>query len=377
MQSEFYNVALNQIRYSLVWEDSGSLYKGLQIKPHDQVLVITSAGCNVLNTLLANPQQVTAIDLNPIQNKLFAFKQYLILHHEYTHFRALLGLDGAAAVQETWQQLELTVPHPIRDYWSLFFQSHPAGLLTAGKLETYLHQFYQKLAPALQTSLRQLIKFDNIPDQRAYFEQELHRSSFPEQFITYFDEANLSKGRAPELFKYATESGGEAFYNRLKRQVATTLVRDNFFFRFFFFGPENIPPALLPPCYQAHNFAALRRQLPKLTVVTAEAVDYLLSPAGRDINKASLSNIFEYTSSREFARVNQALFADPERPLRYIYWNLLQEQGDTADSASWTNTILPDYLTQAQGCFYFRDVRVQEAVPAKSRFNKPTINIPS
>ena len=55
MHSEFYNVALDRIRYSLVWEDSTTLYAGLNIRPGDTVLVITSAGCNALNALLLGP----------------------------------------------------------------------------------------------------------------------------------------------------------------------------------------------------------------------------------------------------------------------------------------------------------------------------------
>ena len=65
MNSEFQNVALDQLRYSLVWEGSATLYRALDIQPDDHVLVITGAGCNVLNTLLQAPRQVTAIDLNP------------------------------------------------------------------------------------------------------------------------------------------------------------------------------------------------------------------------------------------------------------------------------------------------------------------------
>ena len=33
MNSEFYNVALDRIRYSLVWEDSRTLYGALAINP--------------------------------------------------------------------------------------------------------------------------------------------------------------------------------------------------------------------------------------------------------------------------------------------------------------------------------------------------------
>ena len=375
MHSEFYNVALDRIRYSLVWEDSYTLYQGLQIKPADQVLVITSAGCNVLNTLLANPRQVTAIDLNPVQNKLLLFKKHLIEHYPHAIFRALLGLDGSEQVRAAWRNIAPTLPDSMQTYWSSFFDNHPGGLLIAGKLEAYITGFYHMLDPAFQEKLQQLIQFDDVAAQKAFFFRELDNTDFQKQFISYFDEENLSKGRDPKLFKYALESGGEAFYRRLSGQIASTLVKNNFFFRFFFFGPQDLPQAILPPCYQAHNYEALRRQLPKLQVVTGEAIDYLLSEAGQNINKATLSNIFEYTSPEEFEQVNKALFADHSRQLCFIYWNLLQEQGPSPFDSTWTNSILSNTISQEQACFYFRDVRMQAATGIKRQTIDPPLKL--
>ncbi|WP_162052304.1 DUF3419 family protein [Pontibacter pamirensis] len=362
MHSEFYNVALDRIRYSLVWEDSNTLYKGLELQPDDQVLVITSAGCNVLNALLKAPASVTAIDLNPVQNKLLLLKKQLILNYDYVTFRALLGLDGPEKVTLAWHQSQATLPEDMRRYWSPFFQSHPNGLMAAGKLETYLNGFYGTLNSSLQEKLKQLITFNDVEAQHRFFLKELHSTPFQKQFTFYFDEANLSKGRDPKLFKYAAESGGAAFYQRLLAQVASVLVRDNFFFRFFFFGAVGIPPELLPPCYQEQNFTLLQEQLHKLKVVNAEAIDYLLSQEGKHINKASLSNIFEYTSHEEFEQVYQRLFADPVRNLRMIFWNLLQEQGAGIAADNWLNAPLSAALSKTDACFYFRNVRVQANV---------------
>lgn len=362
MRSEFYNVELDRIRYSLVWEDSNTLYQGLEIQPADQVLVITSAGCNVLNALLKAPACVTAIDLNPVQNRLLLLKKHLILHCSYATFRALLGLDGAEMVALAWQQVQATLPEDMRRYWSPFFLCHPNGLMAAGKLETYLNGFYKTLGSNLQEKLKHLLLFNEVEAQHNFFLEELHHTPFKEQFTTYFDEANLSKGRDPKLFKYAAESGGAAFYKRLIAQISSVLVKDNFFFRFFFFGPTGIPPEILPPCYQEQNYALLREQLHKLKVVNAEAVDYLLSEEGRKINKASLSNIFEYTSPKEFSQVYQRLFAAPDRNLRMIFWNLLQDQGADMASDQWLHAALSETLSKTDACFYFRNVRVQANV---------------
>jgi S-adenosylmethionine-diacylglycerol 3-amino-3-carboxypropyl transferase len=121
MNSEFYNVALDRVRYSLVWEDSRTLYRALNLRPTDEVLVITSAGCNALSALLAGPRRVTALDLNPVQNHLLSFKCYLIKYHSAEVFQALLGLRGPAQVAAIWAAVAPSLPTVLRHYWAPFF----------------------------------------------------------------------------------------------------------------------------------------------------------------------------------------------------------------------------------------------------------------
>jgi S-adenosylmethionine-diacylglycerol 3-amino-3-carboxypropyl transferase len=362
MNSEFQHLALDQLRYSLVWEGSATLSQALQLQPDDHALIITGAGCNVLNTLLQRPRQVTAIDLNPEQNRLLELKRHVILHHDYPVFRGLLGLDGPAPVAAAWHTVQAGLPAAQQQQlWAAFFAQNPAGLLPAGRLEAYVTQFLPTLDSTLQAQLRQLLHCQSVAGQQALFSEviEAHDDgAFRRQFVEYFDAANLSKGRDPSLFKYASESGGALFYRRLRQQLARELLRDNFFFRFFFFGPENLPEAILPPCYQAANYALLRAQLPKLRIATGEATAYLLSAAGQEITKASLSNIFEYVSPAEFEQVCRDLGQSPGRRLRLVFWNLLQAQAPERRAAVPLLAELSADLSAWEACFYFGSVRV-------------------
>jgi S-adenosylmethionine-diacylglycerol 3-amino-3-carboxypropyl transferase len=281
-----------------------------------------------------------------------------------------MGFDGSAAVEKAWIALSSTLESENKQYWSLFFQQHTDGIIQAGKLEKYLTGFIRSLDPVLQEKLRRLIEFTDVDEQRSYFLKELHHSVFRDQFIEYFDRQNLSKGRDPRLFRYAGESGGESFYLRLMQQLSGQLAKHNFFFRFFFFGPLHLPESILPPCYQKANFLSLREKLPKLKIVNGEAIDYLLSEEGRQINKASLSNIFEYTSVQEFGAVSRALFEDFSRPLKVIFWNLLQDQGVSqgqSGSGAPLREEVSDKLSRQEACFYFRNVRLMETVKVPLR----------
>lgn len=364
MQSEFSTVQLDIIRYSLVWEGSETLYKGLSINAEDQLLIITSAGCNVLNALLKSPKHVTAIDLNPIQNQLLEFKKQVILQHDYAVFRGILGLDGPTQVAAAWQQIQKTLPAASLPYWTTFFANHPQGLFAVGKLESYLNSFIYTLEPKVQAQLKQLVQIDTVSEQKTFFDQMVKESTFKQDFIHYFNDENLSKGRDPRLFKHTKESGGEAFYQRLEKQVSTVVLRDNFYFRFFFFGALNLPESILPPCYQSAYYDLLKSQLSKLKIVTAEAIDYLLSNEGSSINKASLSNIFEYTTEAEFKKVYDALLAR-QSPLVFLFWNLLHNQ--SADAL--TDNPLTAVLSAQEACFYFRNVKVYQPIYQSTLIN--------
>ncbi len=353
MHSEFYHVELDRIRYSLVWEDFKTLSDGLRYTGNDHLLIITSAGCNVLNSVLQPIARVTAIDLNPVQNALLNFKIFIIEHHDYNTYAALLGLRGQEAVSGAWAKVSESLATSDRIIWEQFFKQHPEGLLLAGKLERYVTAFLSCLDTDVQNKLKTLLTFSKVADQYSFFRHTLDLSDFRNTFITYFNEANLSKGRDAKLFKYAEEQSGETFYVRLANYMKKFLTKDNFYFRFFFFGILNLEQELLPACYQEKNFANLRSNLHKINVVDGEAIEFLLSDKGSQITKASLSNIFEYTTHEEFSRVCHDLHLASSE-LTFVYWNLLQEQ-------TFTNTVtfkLTSIHPNPKSCFYFKNAKL-------------------
>lgn len=364
MKSEFTNLNLDLIRYSLVWEDSQSLYEALEIGQNDHLLVITSAGCNVLNALLRNPASVTAIDLNPFQNKLLLLKKHIILNHDYEVFHALLGFAGKTAANDARNILMKTLTQDERTFWGAFFDEHPGGLLTSGKLESYITSFYDTLDQDIQAKLQQLIRFDDIEEQYAFFKANLDNSTFKSAFISYYSDENLQRGRDSNLLKYASEPIGPTFYDRLLKQVSSALLKANFHFRFFFFGLQNLPGDVLPPCYRKGNYAFLKQQLGKIQLVEGEAMEYLLSKQGSLITKAALSNIFEYISQEEFSRNCKALIEEPDRNLRVAFWNLLNGQGEGPEHSN-ERVVVKKLPLSPKSSFYFKNIIQLQFVPEK------------
>ena len=357
MTTTFRDVALDEIRYSLVWENTQNLVAALDIQPNDHVLAITSAGCNVLNLLLTHPRQVTAVDINPTQNRLLWLKTQVIRQHPYAVYRGILGLDGPEAVPAALAEVLPTLSTSDCVFWKAFFAEHPEGALACGRLERYLHGFYATLAPEFQAALVALVRCETIEAQASFFNANLDVPGFSEAFITYFDHQNLSKGRDPKLYQYAQESSGQIFYQRLKAYVQQHLVRHNFHFLFFFFGLEHPSDEVLPPCYREENYEALRTSLDRLEIVTDEAMGYLQSKEGASVTKAGLSNIFEYTSQPDFKQAMEAL-AFRDKGLRLVFWTLLNDQGNESDFDRWREDALAAALIKQETCFYFSAILV-------------------
>ena len=67
--------------YAQIWEDPVADMGALQIQPEDNLVCISSSGCNVMSYLTANPASITVVDLSPAHVALLRMK--VVLRHLY------------------------------------------------------------------------------------------------------------------------------------------------------------------------------------------------------------------------------------------------------------------------------------------------------
>lgn len=357
MNSEFHKIELDRIRYSIVWEDYQSLYEGINITSDDALLIITSAGCNVLNALLKNPKHIYAVDLNAYQNKLLSFKLNVFRNSNYEILSTLLGIQNNTTCLEALELCKEILDEKEYADWKDFFTKHPKGLLCSGQLEQYIHSFFYQLDAQEQELLARVFDSKNISEQIENFNKLVRESKFESKFKVHFNNENLSKGRDPKLFKYADEKGDSAFYNRLYNYAQHHLLQDSFYMRFFFYGLNGMKNELLPPCYRIENFEAIKNNLHKVSLHTDDAVDFIKSNNNNGINKASLSNIFEYTSVEDFELSVKEL-KENSSVQSILFWNLLHEQALSLPSYHYLDVKKSHEITHTESCFYFKNVRV-------------------
>jgi betaine lipid synthase len=78
--------------YAFVWEDPKVDLGYLELNADDNLLVITSGGCNTLDYLIDAPLHIHSVDLNPCQNHLFELKLAAIKACSHEELWQLFGL---------------------------------------------------------------------------------------------------------------------------------------------------------------------------------------------------------------------------------------------------------------------------------------------
>jgi S-adenosylmethionine-diacylglycerol 3-amino-3-carboxypropyl transferase len=81
----------NHLVYNACWEDPRLDRAALELDTSSRVLVITSAGCNALDYVIAGAGKVYAVDVNPRQNALLELKLAALRALSYSEFFLLFG----------------------------------------------------------------------------------------------------------------------------------------------------------------------------------------------------------------------------------------------------------------------------------------------
>ena len=89
----------NNLVYNTCWEDPRLDKVALELTPRDNLLVITSAGCNALSYALTGLNHVYAVDMNPRQNALLELKIAGIRNLDFETFFQMFGTGRLVGIK--------------------------------------------------------------------------------------------------------------------------------------------------------------------------------------------------------------------------------------------------------------------------------------
>lgn len=267
-QGVFNAIYSRSLVYNTCWEDPAVDRRALNFQPDDRVLVITSAGCNVLDYALAGVARVHAVDANPRQNALLELKLAAIRHLDFDDFFALFGRGYHTAFAELYRtRLRDDLSTFARWFWdarnhwfasrhgSFYFHSL-AGIVARS------FQAYFRRRPLLAAGISSLFAADNLRDQRQLYSERVQPHLWGRAMNWILDrQLTMSLLGVPYPQRREVQAqhpqGVPGFIRQAVEYVVHELpLHENYFWRVYFGG--TYAPDCCPEYLKEANFLALK-----------------------------------------------------------------------------------------------------------------------
>ncbi|NBO91335.1 MAG: DUF3419 family protein [Planctomycetia bacterium] len=289
--SIFEAVHKRNLIYNTCWEDPRLDRVALNLSASDRVVVITSAGCNALDYLLAGAGEVNAVDVNPIQNSLLELKRAAILSLDYASFFEMFGTGRTPQARQMYGDvLRQHLSSAARTYWDRhigfflgrgwrksFYYRGTSGLLAR------LVMINANVLHRLREPIQEMLAARTVEEQRDVYERRVkHRFWTPwlKWFISQSFTLSLLGVPWPQRDQITTQyKGGVAQFIRdsVEAVLCELPFHDNYFWRVYLQG--HYTSDCCPEYLRKENFETLRSLMPRLHIHTTTITDYARSTA--------------------------------------------------------------------------------------------------
>jgi S-adenosylmethionine-diacylglycerol 3-amino-3-carboxypropyl transferase len=330
-----------RIVYSQCWEDPEIAADGLELGPADDLLCLTSAGCNVMALSLRRPRSITALDFSPSQNALLGLKIAALRAlpwHDYVAFLGARPMADRDRVRTYRDRVRRELPDDARTYFDAD-ASQPllaGGVIHVGRFQRYLRIFRTAVLPLVHR--RQTIEAIGAlatPEERTrYYDEVWDNRRWRALFTMFFGRAVMARlGRDPAFFRYVERRDiGAEFLARARWALVETGLADNHFLQYGLLG--EYPDLARGPVYlREQNFAALRESTANIRVVRGDLEGHLATLAPGAVSALYLSDLFEWVSAEHHETMLRAIAAVSRPGARMVYWNLLVPRSRPASLA--------------------------------------------
>ncbi|AHF04557.1 S-adenosylmethionine:diacylglycerol 3-amino-3-carboxypropyl transferase [Marichromatium purpuratum 984] len=293
--------------YNTCWEDPAVDRLALELTPDDTLLVITSAGCNVLDYALTGPRRIHAVDANPRQNALLELKLAGIRRLDFDDFFAVFGHGYHSAFRDLYHDaLRQTLSPFARAFWDRraawfgnpdgSFYFHGLSGIVARLFNTYL-----RARPRLAESVRALFASADLDHQREIYDTRVQPLFWtPALNWTLSRQLTMSLLGVPHPQRKEVQAqhaqGVAGFIREALEYVLRQLpIADNYFWSVYLRG--RYTPTCCPEYLKRDNFAALKTGLVERIVPHTCTVTEFLHASDEPISKYVLLDHMDWMSS--------------------------------------------------------------------------------
>jgi S-adenosylmethionine-diacylglycerol 3-amino-3-carboxypropyl transferase len=296
--------------YNTCWEDPALDRVALDFQPGDRVLVITSAGCNALDYLIAGAGEVNAVDMNPIQNALLELKAAGIRRLDHTTFFEFFGKGRCPSAEEAYHDTLRTELSPVaRTYWDKHIRFFTKGRWrnsfyfrgTSGLVAKLVMSNIQTLH-RLRKPIRELVEAKSVAEQKVIYDEQI-RDAIWTPWLRWF----LSRGMTMSLLGVPGPQaqqivrqypGGLVRFIRDSVEVVMTELplQDNYFWRVYIQG--HYTPECCPEYLKPENFQRLKAGAIDGLKIHTSTVTQFLQETERGISKFVLLDHMDWMNLR-------------------------------------------------------------------------------
>lgn len=340
------------IRYANCWEDAKILLQGLDIKEGQVGLSIGSGGDNSLALLLAKPNQVYVIDLNPTQLFCIEVKIKAIQTFPYDTLLEFLGIRPCPCRLALFEALKDKLSPKTYSYFKANPHLIAGGLVHAGKFEGYFQVFRRWVCPLFSRDqdLKDFCHLTRKADQAAFYQKHINNRRFQAIFDLYFGIKVMGAlGRDASFYDHvkAKENVAGDIKARFEYGISHTANGDNPYLHYILKG--NFSKQALPLYLRPDYYPIIKANLDRIVLCQAGLMD--LDPDLK-FDFFNLSDIFEYVSDREFAAHSRKLWHLAKPGARIAYWNMQNQRYLPRSGFVQDRPLSQDLFRQNQSFFY-------------------------
>jgi S-adenosylmethionine-diacylglycerol 3-amino-3-carboxypropyl transferase len=295
----------NNLVYNTCWEDPRIDKQVLHLTPDDNLLVITSAGCNALSYALTGLNHVYAVDMNPRQNALLELKMSGIRHLDFETFLQMFGNGRLTGVKSIYHaKLRNGLSPFAKKFWDRrirrYFDSKRKSFYFHGTTGTFARLINSIIdRTKMRCDVHDILNAQTIDEQQEIWARL--RKKLWSRLIKFLmnRDTTLSLLGVPRAQRKQIETqydGGVVKFVQdcLDSVFGTLPVQDNYFWRLYATG--SYTPSCCPEYLERKNFEALKDGLVNRISVHTDTVEGFLQKNEVPISRFVLLDHMDWLS---------------------------------------------------------------------------------
>lgn len=327
MLERLFTLAFSGLVYPQIWEDPDVDMAALELGPGKRIVTIASGGCNVMSYLTADPERITALDLNPAHVALGRLKLAAVEHLPgYEVFFRFFGhADEKANTHLYDAYLRDRLDAETRAYWETrrFLSGRRINLFARnvyrfGLLGRFIGAVHL-IALAYGKNPRRMLSAASLDEQRRLFEETL-APVFDSRLVRWLCRMPVSLyglGIPPAQYAYLSASaGGDVaglLRQRLERLACDFPLEDNYFaWQAFGRSYDRGRRVAVPPYLRRDAYERVRANAGRVEVLHRSMTDHLAGEPDASLDGYVLLDAQDWMTDAQ----KQALWAQITRTAR-------------------------------------------------------------